>query len=254
MSHILAVVALGFAAGVLSGAFGIGGGVIMVPALRILFGVDGLTAVGTSLPVIFPAAITGAISYLRAGSADWRSGLRIGLVGAPVAVLGATLAEQLGGTVVLVVLSAVICVMAVDTLVQALRPRSDGAGEARDLTWPLASGIGSVTGLYSGFLGLGGGFIMVPMMTRFGRMPVKRAIGTSLIAILLLAAPGTVTHALLGNTDWTLVAALVLGVVPGALLGARITLGARDRNVRIAFAVLLAATAALLVAKEAGWL
>jgi uncharacterized membrane protein YfcA len=252
---LVLAVAIGFVAGVLSGAFGIGGGVIMVPALRILLGVDGLTAVGTSLPVIFPSALTGAISYARAGASDLRGGLRLGLFGVPFAVLGAFFAEKVGGTVVLVVLSVVIVWMAADTILQIVRPRepSAGAGEGA-LSAPVSAGVGGVTGLYSGFLGLGGGFIMVPLLTRWGRMAIKRAIGTSLVAILLLAIPGTVTHYAYGNTDVRLSLALMIGVVPGAMLGSRITLGANERSVRIAFACMLVVTGVLLIAKEIGWL
>lgn len=257
MTDTLLAVAIGLGAGVLSGAFGIGGGVVMVPALTLVLGFDGLTAVGTSLPVIFPSAATGAFAYLRAGLADWRSGLRLGLGGLPTAVAGAWLAERVGGSIVLAVLVAVVLYTAADMALQVLRPRAraNAADAQREsLSWPLGLGIGAITGLYSGFLGLGGGFIMVPMMTRFGHVAAKRAIGTSLVAILLLAIPGTISHAALGNTVWPIAAALTLGVVPGSLIGSRITLGASERAVRIAFAVLLVVVGSLVVAQEMGWL
>jgi uncharacterized membrane protein YfcA len=120
-------------------------------------------------------------------------------------------------------------------------------------TWRLVL-IGSVTGLYSGFLGLGGGFVLVPLLTRWLRLDIKRAIGTSLLAIAILAVPGTITHAYLGHIDWRIAGALVIGVIPGAWLGARITLGASDRTIRIAFAVMLLAVGAWLAAAELGWL
>jgi hypothetical protein len=112
--------------------------------------------------------------------------------------------------------------------------------------------IGVLTGLYSGFFGLGGGFVLVPMLTRWMRMPIKRAIATSLVAVALLAVPGTITHALLGNIDWVISLGLVVGVVPGALVGARITQTASDDRIRIAFAVLLIAVALWLAVTELG--
>jgi len=68
--------------------------------------------------------------------------------------------------------------------------------------------------------------------------------------VCLLAIPGTVTHALLGNIDWLIAGGLVLGVVPGALVGAHLTIGARDREVRIGFALMLVAAGAWLAVSE----
>jgi len=253
---VLAAV-IGFASGVLSGALGIGGGIVTTPAIRLFMGAPALIAVGTPLPVIIPSAITGALSYGRRGVADVRSGLMLGVSGAATAVVGALLATRAGGTVVLLGTSALILYAAVDMILQVVRPPTvlmpaspaeEAPGE-RPSRAALAL-IGAITGLYSGFFGLGGGFVLVPMLARWLRFPIKRAIGTSLVAVALLAVPGTITHALLGNVDWRIALGLVVGVVPGAILGARITLGARDRNVRIAFAVLLVVAGVWLATTE----
>ncbi|MHB8706599.1 MAG: sulfite exporter TauE/SafE family protein, partial [Coriobacteriia bacterium] len=114
--------------------------------------------------------------------------------------------------------------------------------------------LGAITGLYSGFLGLGGGFIVVPALVRWFGFDIKRAIGTSLVVVAILAVPGSITHYVLGNVDLALAALLALGVVPGALLGARLTSVAKERTVRIAFAILLLAVAALLGVTEVGLL
>jgi uncharacterized membrane protein YfcA len=111
-----------------------------------------------------------------------------------------------------------------------------------------------VTGLYAGFLGLGGGFILVPMLTRWLRFDIKLAIGTSLIAIGILAVPGTITHALLGHVDWAIALVLTFGVVPGALLGARLSIGSADRTIRLAFAGMLIVVGGWLAVSELGLL
>jgi uncharacterized membrane protein YfcA len=110
--------------------------------------------------------------------------------------------------------------------------------------------IGAAAGLYSGFLGLGGGFVIVPALMRWCGMPVKRAIGTSLLTIAVLAIPGTLAHWYLGNIDWALAAWLALGVVPGAVIGARLTERASDRAVRFAFAVMLGVVGVWLAASQ----
>jgi len=278
-------VLVGFVSGVLSGMFGIGGGVITTPAIRWLLGAPALIAVGTPLPVILPTAVTGAIAYARRGLADVRSGLVIGLVGAGFAVGGALLATRVGGTIVLLCTGLLILIMAADLMLQAVRPQrveplpreplgtteSDealvpGAVAALEPTEATPSAtrpgtppgfarlavLGAVTGLYSGFLGLGGGFVVVPMLTRWFRFPIKLAIGTSLVAVALLAVPGSITHYLLGNVDLELTALLIVGVVPGALVGARITFGASEKAMRIAFAALLVVVGIVLLVTESG--
>lgn len=272
----LLAAAIGFVSGVLSGAFGIGGGIITTPAIRLVMGAPALIAVGTPLPVIIPSAITGALSYGRRGLVDMRSGVAIGLAGAATAVFGALLATRAGGTAVLLGTALLIFYAATDMVLQVIRPpkptpptaeeaeavlalegrepasgASEGSSAAvRPPAMVVLLGMGALTGLYSGFFGLGGGFVLVPMLTRWLRFPIKRAIATSLVAVALLAVPGTITHAILGNIDWRIALGLAIGVVPGALVGARITLGAAERAVRIAFAVLLVVVGAWLFTSE----
>jgi len=95
------------------------------------------------------------------------------------------------------------------------------------------AGIGLAAGFVSGLLGVGGGIIIVPLLSGILRMPLKRALGTSLLAIVALVIPGTIVHAALGHIDWAIFAALTLGAVPGARIGARLALGARERTLRL---------------------
>lgn len=254
MVQWLAAAAIGFASGVLSGMFGIGGGIITTPAIRLLLGAPALVAVGTPLPVILPGALTGANEYRRRGLTDTRAGLAAGLAGVLSAVLGAWATRWVGGSVVLVGTAVLIAWAAADTVLQAVRPvratHDADSSDAPEHRLARAAGMGALAGLYSGFFGLGGGFVLVPMLTRWLRLPMKRAVGTSLVAVAVLAVPGTVTHAVLGNVDWGLAAGLVLGVVPGAWVGARVTSVARDVHVRLGFAALLISLAIWLAASE----
>jgi uncharacterized protein len=316
MRELAITLGIGFVSGVLSGAFGIGGGVITTPAIRLILGAPALIAVGTPLPVIFPSALTGAISYSRAGVADKRAGIVCGIAGSATAVLGAWATSLVGGNIVLLATAALILYTAADMVLQVVRPPRLGleAGEEADAfgphdgvgnlgadegsgarrgnegqgaleasedegertgfapegdSWPRSERakpvseaapnrlaptprlilIGILTGFYSGFLGLGGGFILVPMLTRWLGFDIKRAIATSLVAISILVVPATVQHALLGHIDWRIAAVLAVGVIPGALLGSRFTIGSADRTVRLAFAVMLLLTGAWLAFK-----
>lgn len=255
MADLLPAALIGLLAGFLSGQFGVGGGIVTTPAIRLVLGMPELIAVGTPLPVIIPTAVAGAIAYARRGHIDFRAGVLIGAFGAVASVAGAWATRLTGGRVVLLATAALICWMAVDMLMLALRPPDAAPARARVSGRPsvvAAGALGVLTGLYSGFLGLGGGFVVVPALVRYCGFDIKRAIGTSLLVVSVLAVPGSVTHYLLGNVDVGLALSLTIGVVPGALLGARVTARANETTVRVSFAVLLLVVGALLAASELG--
>jgi hypothetical protein len=244
---------VGFIAGVLSGAFGVGGGIVTTPAIRLLLGYPELVAVGTPLLVIVPTAAAGALSYLRRGLVDLKAGLIVGCAGAPGTVIGAAGSAQAGGRIVLLLTAAIILLIALDSVRGVLWSR-----ESSDATPALESSsgvfglvlLGLGAGAFSGFFGIGGGFIIVPALMRVFGFSIKRAVGTSLIVVGLLAIPGSAMHFFLGHIDLMLAATLAAGVVPGAVLGARLTAIASDRAVRIGFAMLLSATAVWLATHE----
>lgn len=110
--------------------------------------------------------------------------------------------------------------------------------------------VGAVAGLLSGLLGIGGGIVMVPGFTQLGRMGVKEAIATSLVCVGLFAVPGTITHALLGDIDWRFGLWLAAGIVPGARLGAALTLRIAEQRLRPIVAAFLGVTAIAYAASE----
>ncbi len=253
MSNPVTQAVVGFVAGVLSGAFGVGGGMVTTPAIRLLLGYPELIAVGTPLPVIVPTAVAGAVSYARRGLVDLRMGLTVGFAGVPGTVGGAWLAHTVGGTLVLLITAVLIGFIALDTAISAFRgPRP--ALIARESRHRFAGvvALGVLAGVYSGFLGLGGGFVIVPVLQRWFGLGIKQAIGTGLVAVAVLAVPGSAAHWALGHVDARLALALAAGVIPGALLGARLTFATGERSVRIGFAALLAGASVLLALNETG--
>lgn len=251
---LLPAAVVGLAAGVLSGMFGVGGGLLTTPALRLILGAPALIAVGTPLPVIVPTAITGALAYSRRGLSDVPGGLAVGLWGALAAVAGAFLSDLAGGSLVMLATAALILFMALDMTRQAFgKVRTDsGLSEHHPRRAAALALLGIVTGLYSGLLGLGGGFVLVPLLVRWFGYPIKRAIGTSLVAIAVLAVPGSIAHMSLGHVDVELALSLMIGVIPGALIGAKLTAVANDRAVKIGFAGLLAFAGIALLISELG--
>jgi uncharacterized protein len=113
---------------------------------------------------------------------------------------------------------------------------------ARRRRW-IAAGIGLSAGLLSGLLGIGGGVIMVPAFTELLSMSLKSAIATSLVCVGIFGVPATITHAFLGDVDWRLAILLAIGVIPGARVGAALTIRTAERRLRLAVGVFLALVA-----------
>ena len=117
-----------------------------------------------------------------------------------------------------------------------------------------AAGIGAIAGVASGYVGLGGGFIMVPLMVAALNMPMKLTSGTSLIAVMILAFPATVMQCVLGNVEYLAGIAMACGTIPGAIIGAKLVRYVPERTLRFVFALFITIAAILLVLKEAGML
>ena len=115
-----------------------------------------------------------------------------------------------------------------------------------------AAAVGAAAGVASGYVGLGGGFIMVPLLLSVLDMPMKMASGTSLIAVMILATPATIMQCMLGNVEVLAGIAMACGSIPGAAIGARLTRVVPERALRFAFAAFLLVAAILLVVKELG--
>ncbi len=112
--------------------------------------------------------------------------------------------------------------------------------------------IGLVAGLASGYVGVGGGFIMVPLMLSIIGIPMRKASGTSLIAVMILAIPGVIEQAVIGNINYLAGIAVVVGSIPGAVLGARLVTKVPERALRILFGCFLIVAAVMLALNEFG--
>lgn len=112
--------------------------------------------------------------------------------------------------------------------------------------------IGLVAGLASGYVGVGGGFIMVPLMLSIIGIPMRKASGTSLIAVMILAIPGVIEQAILGNINYLAGIAVVIGTIPGAVVGARLVTKVPERTLRFAFGCFLIVAAVMLALNEFG--
>ncbi len=241
----IVAIAIGLAAGVLSGLFGVGGGIIMTPAMDALLPVSSIAAIATPLPVIFPTSITGAVTYAKAGQVDrhaamWMAGT--GLVGAAI---GALATEWVDPAVLLLVTAALLGWQSVGIIRGPRRAVVDPTSGDPGVRPTVFATIGLTAGVVSGLLGVGGGLVMVPLLSGWCRMPLKRALGTSLLTIPAIVIPGTIVHALLGNIDWWVALFLTIGAVPGARVGAKLALGSGERTLRLTVGTGMLAVAVL---------
>ncbi len=250
---ILLTLEIGFATGMLSGAFGIGGGFLSTPALRLVLQTSAGIALGTTLPVIFPTALVAGINYLRAGLVDKRAvrvAAPIGIVGS---LTGAYATKYINTDWLMVATGALIALLAARAAAQVLRGRrKPAAGAAVPASHDTAKllVIGLLAGLLAGLLGIGGGVILIPGFMTFLHMDVKRAFGTSLFCIALMAIPGSIVHYCLGHVDVALFLLLSAGVIPGSYLGSRFTIKAQDRLVMLLFSLFLLAVGIIFIFTE----
>jgi uncharacterized membrane protein YfcA len=213
-------IAIGVAAGILSGLFGVGGGIVTTPAIQELLGGSPYIAVGTPLPVAIPTAVVGGYTYARAREVSWRAVRFAAIPGVAGAAAGAWLTSLIDPHWLLLVTAGLIAWQAVRIArsnTYRIRPRGSTPG------WRY-SVLGGFTGLVSGLLGVGGGIVFVPLVTTMLGMPLKRGLGTSLVLIAIIAIPGTIVHAALGHIDWAVTGVFALASIPLSSLGARTAL------------------------------
>lgn len=260
---------VGLLVGVLAGLLGVGGGMLLVPAFKLGYAMDSLMCTATSLFTIIPTSVSGAISHIRNRTCLPKLGIAAGLGGACLSPVGVWLAALSPDWCVMGAAALIIGYSAVTMFRKALKaPKGTTAVvaaeervaavqrarlEAPPIGWRemgIGAAIGLFAGLASGYVGVGGGFIMVPLMMSVLHVPMKLTSGTSLIAVMILAVPGVVTQAMLGNINWVAGIAVACGSIPGAALGARLIPKVPERQLRFLFAGFLVVAAVLLVVNQ----
>lgn len=244
-------VGVGAGAGVVSGLFGVGGGIVLVPYLVLVRGWQQKQAQATSLVMVAMAATAGLVQYALAGDVVWAAGAAILVGGLVGAVVGSSLVARLQSWI-LQVAFAVLLVVAAVRMVTA--PVSDAAGSLPPWSLLLVAGYvgsGLAMGILSALFGIGGGILLVPLLvTAFG-YDVRLAAGTSLSVMGLIALVGALRQSRQGATRWRAGALLGLGGIVGGLVGAALAQWLPLVVLTWLFAVLLAYSALRLAI--AGW-
>jgi uncharacterized membrane protein YfcA len=242
-----ALITLGLVAGFLSGLFGVGGGIIVVPAL-LLLGVDQRLAAGSSVAAILPTSVVGAVGYAISGQVDWIAGvlLAVGIVAG--AQLGTYLLPRIPRNALFWAFVVFLLVVTV-SLWFSVPERGDAIGLT---VWTGIALVltGGVTGVLSGLMGVGGGIIVVPVLIAFFGAGDLVAKGTSLLMMVPGSISATIGNARRSNVDWR-VAALVGGAACfGSPVGLVTATAISPFWSNIAFSVLMIAVVVQLVVRH----
>jgi uncharacterized protein len=266
---VFATVALGLVIGLVIGGLGGGGGALTVPALVYLLGLTAQDATTSSVLIVGISSLAGAVTRLRDGSLRWRTGFAFAAVGAPAAYLGSVLNHRADQAVVLVTFALFTVLAAAAMLVEGRRgggsdecagpddrgsdpaPAGSRAAGTVVATRPTVgrrrllvrvgtiAGCGAAVGFLTGFLGIGGGFLVMPVLVIALRMPLTAAIGTSLLIMVLNAVTASVSRFGDLSVDWAVVVPFTLASVVGTLLGRRVADRLSGAALTRIFAVLL---------------
>ena len=259
---IVMAAALGLLIGLVIGGLGGGGGVLTVPVLVYVLGLSAQDATTSSVIIVGTSAVVGALARIRCRGIEWRTAIGFGVVGIPAAYLGTLMNHLAGQSILLLVFAAITLVAAVAMVLKgddgcdetgagvaagldrgarpgtalAVRPAT-GRRSVSSLTFVACA---VVAGFLTGFLGVGGGFLVVPALVIVLRMPMSTAVGTSLVIIVLNAASSLVSRIGAIDLDYRVVVPFTLAAVVGTLLGKRIAGRFSGAVLTRAFAVMLA--------------
>lgn len=239
---LLKLLGVGLLAGAASGMLGIGGGVVMVPALLFLTPLDFTEAVAASLLVMVVATPVGLLRHGKAGNVRVRQGIILGASGFAGVLLGAWLGRHLTQSN-LMQLFALLLVLSARQLVYGRPPRTVVRS-----TWPLIV-FGVAAGLVAKLLGVGGGIIMVPGLVFLG-LGMHTAVATSLAAVWTNATLSTLLNLFDDASWWVFAVPLAIGSLLGVQAGAVRALRTRADPLRRVFALLLVYTALALVSRS----
>lgn len=267
---IVLALLLGGGVGLVVGLSGAGGGVIAVPLLVFGLNLPVRNAAPVGLIAVGIAAGVGAALGLRQGIVRYRAAALIGICGIATAPAGLWLARRIPNQPLMIVFSLILAWVGIQTLRRTLSPKTRDmelcatapcrtALSSGRFIWDLPcarmlSLTGLLSGLLSGLLGVGGGFVIVPALTRYTNLNTQSVIATSLGVITLVSVGSVAAAAVGGGIAWPVAVPFAVGAVAGMLAGRRVAARLAGERLQQGFAVTCLIVAGLMIARVAGWL
>lgn len=235
------------------GVMGGGGSILTVPIFVYALGFDPKLAIAMSLPVVGATSLIGTVGHWRHGNVHLRMAAIFGAVAMAGAYAGARLAVFLTGAAQLVILAIVMLIAAVSMFRSALGSAPQPAARAGavqpvafGLLGPVALGVGLLTGL----VGIGGGFLVVPALVLLARVPMKQAVGTSLLVIAMNSASGFAGYLGRVPVPWGVMVAFTAVAAAAIILGSHLIRLVSQRALKQAFAAFLLVVAPFILYKN----
>jgi uncharacterized membrane protein YfcA len=252
---------MGLVAGVLGGLLGIGGGAFIVPALVFFLAFDQHKAHGTSLAVVLALSLSSVITYSFHHRVDVALAVEIAVGGVVGALIGGSIVQQIKSKALRRMFSLFLIAAGLKMGLDGYKMLHDAylAGGHMATIVPMgfclggvmiALGTGVLTGFLSSLLGVGGGIVMVPMLTMLLHFPQQQAQGVSLAAMMPISFTGMLKHNKLGNVDFRVAQYVAVGAVVGAVVGSTLANALNPGDLKIAFGVFITIMAALMAAKK----
>jgi uncharacterized membrane protein YfcA len=241
--HLWLAIALIAGMGLILGLLGGGGSILTVPILVYVMGVEAHAAISLSLILIAGTALVGAFLHQEAARVAWKDGLLFFCFGAPLNFVGSGLSRRVPSTVLLLLFGVL---MGISGAAMLIKRREPNPNDKRKL-WPVAVA-GAAVGFLAGFLGVGGGFMIVPSLVLFLRIPIKSATGTSLLIIAANTVLALYARRSTLTVDWTLLLELVAPALLATYLGVKLTEKLSAQQLRKAFGVFVILLGVVMVA------
>lgn len=253
---LMALIGITLAVGLLLGLLGGGGSILMVPVLVYLAGLDAKTAIATSLVVVGATSLVAMLGHARAGLVCWKNGWVFGLSGMAGAYGGGRLAAFVPGNVLLLMFAMIMLGTAFAMLIgrrdHSPRPPGTPLCPIR-LNLPAVLFDGFLVGIVTGLVGVGGGFVIVPALNILGGLPIRAAIATSLLIIVMNSGAALAGYSSHVQVDPRFAAILTGAAIIGSLLGSTLSGRVSNSGLRRGFGVFVIAIAGYLLHRELSW-
>jgi uncharacterized membrane protein YfcA len=240
---VLLIACMGLVLGLLGG----GGSILAVPILVYVLGVEAHAAISFALILVGSTALVGAFLHQEAARVAWKQGLLFVCFGTPLNFLGAYLSRHVSATVLLLLFGLLMGISGTTMLFK----RSEPNPTDKPNIWAVVIS-GATVGFLAGFLGVGGGFLVVPSLVLFMHIPIKSATGTALLIIAANSALALIGHRHSLEVNWTLLFELVVPALLATYLGVKLTETLSPNHLRRIFSVFVILLGVFMVASNTG--
>lgn len=238
MNSYLLIIIIGAFIGTSSALFGVGGALIATPMLKLWLGLPAMLALATPLPAALPSALSGSVLYSRNGLIEYKLAARALCAALPANILGTWCTRYTGDSAIMLLTGIFMILVGITFIVRGWLLK-EKAEELPRISWMPALLAGAGSGFLAGFLAIGGGIVLVPVFLKVNRLPMKKAIATSLFCVLILSLPGSIGHYFLGHIQVDIALLLMITVPVFSYAAARLVLKVRSRTLERAYGIFM---------------